>query len=141
MRFRIGSITKQFTAVAILLLAEEGRLRIEDPLSRYLPDYPGRAGDITLEHLLTHTSGIPNFTGMDSWLGLWRSDLALDELIALFKDEPLDFEPGERWAYSNSGYVLLTALIERVSERSYEEYLTSTPSRRPARAIVESIRA
>ena len=122
--FRIGSITKQFTAAAILRLAAEGRLAIDDPIERHLPDYPVGERRITLRQLLNHTSGIKSFSAMPALAEVARKDLSLDELIALFKDEPQDFAPGERFLYNNSGYVLLGAVIEAVSGKSYETYLT-----------------
>jgi len=115
MVFRIGSVTKQFTAVAILLLYEEGKLDLQEPLERFLPDYPTRGKTITVEHLLTHSSGIRSYTDMPEWMPLMRKDLKVEELIALFKDQPMDFEPGERWQYNNSGYILLGAILEKVS--------------------------
>jgi D-alanyl-D-alanine carboxypeptidase len=120
--FRIASVTKQFTAVAVLMLAERGLLSLADPLSRFLPDFPG-AGGITIEHLLTHTSGVQDYTELPEWLPLKRKDLSLGELIGLFKDRPSQFAPGSRWEYSNSGYVLLGAVIEKASGQSYAEYL------------------
>lgn len=123
MVFRLGSITKQFTAVAILMLVEQGKLSLDDDLTAFLPDYPTQGHRITVEHLLTHTSGIKSYTSMPEWLSLWRRDMSVSELIDLFKDQPMDFAPGERWAYSNSGYILLGAIIEQVSERSYEDFL------------------
>ena len=123
MIFRLGSITKQFTAACILMLAQEGKLGLQDEITKYLPDYPAQGRRITVEHLLTHTSGIQSYTDMPEWLPLWRKDLALKELIDLFKDKPMQFEPGERWAYNNSGYVLLGAIIEKVSGKTYEEFL------------------
>jgi CubicO group peptidase (beta-lactamase class C family) len=119
--FRIGSITKAFTAALILKLQEEGKLNVSDALSKYLPDYP-RATDITLQHLLNHTSGVYDYTNGDLPT-LARQQLNLDELIDTFKDEPLTFEPGTKWSYSNSGYVLLTKVIELASGMSYGEYL------------------
>jgi D-alanyl-D-alanine carboxypeptidase len=123
MVFRLGSITKQFTAVAILMLAEEGKLALDDEISKFLPDFPTHNQKITVEHLLTHTSGIRNYTDMVEWLPLWRKDLRLSELIDLFKDERLDFTPGTEWAYSNSGYVLLGAIIEKAAKMSYERFI------------------
>lgn len=125
MIFRLGSITKQFTAVAILMLAEEGQLGLQDEITKFLPDYPAQGRRITIEHLLTHTSGIQSYTDLEEWLGLWRQDFALPELIGLFKDKPMRFEPGQRWAYNNSGYVLLGAVIEKASGRTYEEFIES----------------
>ncbi len=121
-RFRLGSVTKQFTAAAILQLQERGLLDVQAPVSTYLPDYPD--GDrITLHHLLTHTAGIPNLTSFPDYLEWMRLPTTLDELIARFKDLPLEFEPGEQYRYSNSGYILLTQVIETVSGRSYADYL------------------
>ncbi len=125
MVFRIGSMTKQFTAVAVLMLVEHGRLGLSDPITRFLPDYPTRGRTITVEHLLTHTSGVPSFTGLPAWRPLARQDMTPGELIHVFKDEPLEFEPGTRWKYSNSGYVLLGAIIEKVSGLTYEAFLQS----------------
>ena len=123
MVFRLGSITKQFTAVAILMLAEQGKLSVSDDITKYLPDFPAQGHKITIENLLTHTSGVKNYTALPEWLPLWRKDMSLSELIALFKDKPLDFAPGEKWSYSNSGFVLLGAIIEKVSGQSYEDFL------------------
>ncbi len=125
MVFRLGSITKQFTAVSILMLAEHGRLGLQDEIIKFLPDYPTQGRKITVEHLLTHTSGIQSYTDMPEWLPLWRKDFTLEELIDLFKDKPMQFEPGEHWAYNNSGYILLGAIIEKVSGKTYEEFVDS----------------
>lgn len=123
MVFRIGSVTKQFTAVCILMLLEEGKLSLQDEITRFLPDYPTQGRKITIEHLLTHTSGIQSYTDMTEWLPLWRKDLSLDELIDLFKGQPMQFEPGERFAYNNSGYILLGAIIEKISGMPYAQYV------------------
>jgi CubicO group peptidase (beta-lactamase class C family) len=123
MVFRIGSITKQFTAVAILMLAEEGRLGLSDSLTRFLPDYPTQGKRITIEHLLTHTSGIKNYTELSDYRARMRRDVTPTELIAEFKDQLMEFPPGERWKYDNSGYVLLGAVIERVSGMPYADFL------------------
>jgi len=123
MVFRIGSITKQFTAVAILMLVEQGKLSLNDSISKFLPDYPTQGHVITVEHLLTHTSGIKNYTDMPEWLSLWRKDFTVEELITFFKDQPMDFAPDTRWAYSNSGYILLGAIIEKVSSQTYEQFI------------------
>ncbi|TMU57355.1 serine hydrolase domain-containing protein [Flagellimonas algicola] len=122
--FRIGSISKQFTAFAILKLAEEGRLSLQDEISKYISDYPVHGHTITLEHLLTHTSGITNYTNLPKFDGnARRKDLSPKELIDFFKDEPMDFVPGEKHQYSNSGYILLGYVIEQVSGMGYAEYL------------------
>ena len=123
MVFRLGSITKQFTAVAILMLAEQGKLSLQDEISKFLPDYPTQAKAITVEHLLTHTSGVKSYTDLPEWFPLWRKDMSLKEIIDLFKDKPMEFSPGERWKYSNSGYILLGAIIEKVSGETYEAFL------------------
>jgi CubicO group peptidase (beta-lactamase class C family) len=123
MIFRLGSITKQFTAVSILMLAEQGKLGLQDEITKFLPDYPTQGRRITVEHLLTHTSGIQSYTDMAEWLPLWRKDFMLQELIDLFKNKPMQFEPGERWVYNNSGYILLGAIIEKVSGQAYEEFV------------------
>lgn len=123
MVFEIGSVTKQFTAAAILLLQERGQLRVEDDVTKHLPDYPTHGEKITIEHLLNHTSGIPSYTGMPEWLPRVREDMALDTLIGLFKDKPLDFKPGADWRYNNSAYILLGAVIEKVSGKSYEQFV------------------
>jgi CubicO group peptidase (beta-lactamase class C family) len=123
MVFRLGSITKQFTAVSVLMLAEQGKLGLQDEITKFLPDYPTQGRKITVEHLLTHTSGIQSYTDMPEWLPLWRKDFTLKELIDLFKDKPMQFEPGERWVYNNSGYILLGAIIEKVSGESYEQFV------------------
>ena len=121
--FRLASITKQFTAVAILILMEQGRLALEDPITRFWPDYPTHDQIITVEHLLTHTSGIRSYTDMPEWPPLWRKDFSVQELIDFFKDQPMQFAPGTRWAYNNSGYHLLGAIIEHLSGQSYEQFI------------------
>jgi CubicO group peptidase (beta-lactamase class C family) len=123
MVFELGSITKQFTATAILLLQERGQLRVEDDLTKYLPDYPTHGQTITLENLLTHTSGIPSYTGLPEWFPHMREDLKPADVIALFKDKPLEFNPGEQWVYDNSGFFLLGAVIEKVSGKTYEQFV------------------
>jgi D-alanyl-D-alanine carboxypeptidase len=123
MVFRLASITKQFTAVAILMLEQEGRLSLSDDITRFLPDYPTHGQTITIEQLLTHTAGIKNYSDMPEFSSLVRNDLTLDELIGLFKDQPLDFAPGEQWAYSDSGYVLLGAVIEKAAGMPYADFI------------------
>lgn len=123
MIFRLGSITKQFTAVAILILNEQGKLSLQDEITKFLPDYPTQGKRITVEHLLTHTSGIKSYTDMPEWLPLLRKDMTLQEIIDLFKNQPMEFAPGERWKYNNSGYILLGAIIEKASGKSYAQFL------------------
>ncbi len=123
-RFRIASMTKQFTAFAILRLQKEGKINVKDYLSKYLPNFPG-SNEIQIENLIAQTSGIFNFTrlGDSVMVDLTSRPASIDELIGLFKDKPLDFDPGTNWAYSNSGYVLLAKLIEMLSGKSYAEFL------------------
>ena len=121
-KFRLASVTKQFTATAILKLQEQNLLDVNDSLATYLPKYP-KGKRITIHQLLSHTSGIPNFTGFEDFQTKKRMRMELDELIAWFKDRPLEFTPGKRQVYSNSGYVLLTKIIETVSNHSYADYL------------------
>lgn len=115
-KFRIGSVTKQFTSVAIMLLAEEGKLDIDAPISTYLEDTPEAWAEITVRQLMRHTSGIPNVTALEGFGEISRLETSQDDLIATFRDLPLEFEPGSDWKYSNSGYVLLSRIVERVSE-------------------------
>ena len=123
MVFRLGSITKQFTAVAILMLAEKGKLGLDETISKFLPDYPTHDYLITVRHLLTHTSGIKSYTSMPEWPPLWRKDFTVQELIDFFKYQPMEFAPGKRWAYNNSGYILLGAIIEKASGQTYEQFV------------------
>ena len=123
MVFRLGSMTKQFTAVGILMLVHEGKLALDDDITRFLRGYPTHGEGITIENLLTHTSGIKNYTDMPSWLKLWCKDFTVPELVDLFKNEPMQFKPGENWEYSNSGYILLGAIIEKVSGQSYADFI------------------
>src|SRR6266404_367970 len=124
-KFRLGSITKQFTSMCIMQLEERGLLKIDDPIGKYLTDYPKPVADkVTIHHLLTHSSGIPSYTDDPTFFAK-RSILPLttQEMIDSFKDKPLDFEPGSKFHYDNSGYFLLGAIIEKVSGKKYEAYL------------------
>lgn len=121
--FRIGSITKQFTAVAILLLVEEGKLSLDDEVTRFFPGWPTHGHRITVEHLLTHTSGIRSYTSIPAFGAMMRTALPLERLIASFRDEPMDFAPGTDFRYNNSGYVLLGAIVEQLSGQRYAEFL------------------
>jgi CubicO group peptidase (beta-lactamase class C family) len=126
-RFRLGSLTKQFTACAILKLAEEGKLSVHNELTRYLPDYPTQGHSLTIEQVLTHTAGIPDYTHQPTFTPAFqRQDLTPRQLVTLIEAQPLDFVPGTQFRYSNSGYVLLGYLIEVVSGKSYERYLQDT---------------
>jgi CubicO group peptidase (beta-lactamase class C family) len=122
-RFRIGSITKQFTAAAILLLQERGKLRVEAPLRTYLPDTPPAWSDVTIFNLLTHTSGIPDFIHLADFRRFVPLPLRPEELIAKIRDKPLEFAPGTDREYSNAGYLLLGLVIEKVSGESYARFV------------------
>lgn len=122
--YRLGSITKQFTAMAVLQLAEQGKLQLDDELTKYLPDYPLGERKVTIAQLLNHTSGIKSYTSRPGFFRTARMDHTHEQMLALFKDEPFDFEPGARWLYNNSGYYLLGMVIEKASGQGYGEYLT-----------------
>jgi len=120
--YEIGSITKQFTAAAILQLQAAGKLDIDAPLATYVPDAP-HSKEVTLKQLLSHTSGMPEYLDgpdVEAWA---VKPATFDQIIARIKDKPLDFPPGSRWSYSNSGYALLGRVIELVSHESYEQYV------------------
>ena len=122
-KFRLGSVTKQFTAMAIMILAERGKVRLSEPICDYIENCPKTWAAVTVRHLLTHTSGIPSFTELpdnDHYERLPMTPLAT---IARFRDKPLEFAPGDRFTYSNSGYLLLGYIIERASGEKYEDFL------------------
>ena len=121
--YRIGSITKQFTAASIMKLVEAGELSLDDELTKFLPDYPAAGHKITIDRLLNHTSGIKGYTEMEAFSEVMRDDLSQAELIALFSAEPFEFAPGEKYQYNNSAYYLLGVLIEKVTGQTYEGYL------------------
>jgi len=124
-KHRLGSVTKQFTAMLILQLVEKGKLDLNVPITTYLPDYPKETGDIiTIHHLLTHTSGIPNFTSFPNYQKyLSINTYSPEALIKIFAGSSLQFKPGEKFSYSNSGYFLLGVIIEKVSGKPYEQIL------------------
>lgn len=121
-RFRIGSVTKQFTAALILQFVEDGKIALDAPLSRYLPDYPkAQADKVTIHHLLTHTSGIPSYTGLpDFGIDMMRRHVEPDSFLTVFSGLPLEFEPGTRWRYDNSGYFILGVVIAHVTGKPYD---------------------
>jgi CubicO group peptidase (beta-lactamase class C family) len=122
-KFRLGSITKQFTAASILLLEERGKLKTDDPVKKYIPDAPAAWDKVTIYNLLTHTSGIANFTSFPDYASTETAPTTPEKLVARFRDKPLEFQPGEKWNYSNSGYVLLGYLIEKISGQTYEQFV------------------
>ncbi|MBK9730361.1 MAG: serine hydrolase [Chitinophagaceae bacterium] len=123
-KHRLASMTKQFTAMLILQLVSENKLKLQVPISAYLPDYPKKTGDIiTIHQLLTHTSGIPNYTDFASYRDIMRDPYRPEELVDLFADSSLQFTPGEKFSYSNSGYILLGFIIEKITGKNYEQVL------------------
>lgn len=118
--YRIGSITKQFTAAAILRLVEQEELSLDSDLATLLPDFPTEGHTVTVEQLLNHTSGIPSYTSLgDPFWAVSRLDLSHDELLALVNEPSFDFAPGAEWRYNNTGYYLLGLILERLTERDY----------------------
>jgi D-alanyl-D-alanine carboxypeptidase len=117
--FRVGSVTKQFTAVALLLLAEEGKVSLQDKLSKYYPNFP-RANDITLDEMLHHTSGIYNYTSAPNFAVDGMIHRSTDEMVEFIGKLPKtqDFEPGTNWSYSNSAYFILGGVVEKASGES-----------------------
>jgi len=121
-KFRIGSITKQFTATCILQLAEQGKLNLEDKLSKFIPSFP-KGDSVTIHMLLNHTSGIANYTAQKDFLNLATLSLTKDSVIAFIKSKPFSFSPGTKFQYTNSGYFLLGYIIEKVSGETYADYV------------------
>jgi CubicO group peptidase (beta-lactamase class C family) len=120
--FEIGSITKQFTAAGILILAQEGKLSVDDKISKYLNDTPAAWSNVTIRHLLTHTSGIKSYTGLDGF-ELWRH-LTQAQFIRAIGKQPMDFQPGDSWKYCNTGFSLLGYIIENVSGEDYWKFMS-----------------
>jgi D-alanyl-D-alanine carboxypeptidase len=141
--FEIGSVTKQFTAACILLLQQQGKLSVEDRISRHLRNTPSAWTNITVRHLLTHTSGIKNYTGLNGFE--WRRHHTQEQFIRIVGEQPLDFAPGDSWRYSNSGYNLLGYIVENVSGTNYWQFqsdhifqplgMTETTDRNPGNII------
>lgn len=124
--FRIGSITKQFTAAAILRLQEQGKLALTDPVKKYLPDIPAAWANVTLYQLLTHSSGIPDFFDAPGFGAVRSRNVTPADLIGLVRDKPLGFAPGTKWSYSNTGYDLLGLIIEKLSGQRHASFLQDT---------------
>jgi CubicO group peptidase (beta-lactamase class C family) len=122
-KFELASLTKQFTGASILLLAQAGKLKLNDPISKYFPQAPISWREITIQEVVTHTSGIPNNELKDYSKGICVP-YELDELIATFKDRPLKFKPGSEWSYTNTEYYLLAYIIQKVSGKNYAEFLS-----------------
>ncbi|HEU4478631.1 MAG TPA: serine hydrolase [Pyrinomonadaceae bacterium] len=124
-KFRLASITKQFTATAVLQLAAQGKIRLDGKLSEYLPEYRKDIGDkVTIHQLLNHTSGIPSYTGMPGFFQeVSRTPFKVDDFVKKYASNDLEFEPGSKFSYNNSGYFLLGAIIEKVTGKPYEQVL------------------
>ena len=122
-KFRLGSITKQFTSMAVLQLQEQGKLKVQDPICQYVTPCPDAWKPVTIHHLLTHTSGIPSYTNSPSYMATMMVPKTVDQMVAGFRDLPLEFEPGAQYKYNNSGYFLLGVLLEKVTGQSYERVL------------------
>ena len=124
-KLRLGSVSKQFTALLILQLMEEGKLKLNVPITTYLPDYPKTNGDrITIHHLLTHSAGILNYTSIPNFMKTQsRNPYTPGEFVKTFADKPLEFTPGEKFSYSNSGYFVLGYIIEKITGKTYEQCL------------------
>ena len=122
-RYRIASMTKQFTAMAILILEAQGKLDVKDPICIYIADCPSTWEAITIHHLLTHTSGIPDYLSLPYYGSSRATPSAPLQTIARFKDLLLNFQPGEKFSYSNSGYIVLGYIIEQVSGQTYQDFL------------------
>src|SRR5262249_49779389 len=122
-KFRLGSITKQFTSMSIMMLEERGKLSVQDPICKYVSPCPDAWAPVTIHHLLTHTSGIPSYTSMPSYMEGMTLPVSHEQMVARFRDKPLEFAPGSKFVYDNSGYYLLGMIIEKVSGISYEQFL------------------
>ena len=127
--YRIGSITKQFTAAAVLRLVEQGKIALDAPLATYLPDFPAPGRRVTIRQLLTHTSGIPSYTEVPAFAATRHTDLTDDQLLALVDRRPLDFPPGSEWHYDNSGYYILGVVLQRLTGVPYGDYIERTLAR------------
>jgi CubicO group peptidase (beta-lactamase class C family) len=124
MVFKIGSITKQFTATGILQLVEQGKISLQDSIQKFVPDFPSKGHTVTIEHMLTHTSGLKDFMTIDHPdIYIERHDVAPKTIIDHFKNAPLEFEPGTKYNYSNSNYALLGFIIEKASGKTYYQYM------------------
>lgn len=122
-KFRIGSLTKQFTAVAIMMLQERGKLSVQDSVCKYVPQCPRAWQAVTIHHLLTHTSGIPDISKTEEFDTLALSPASTQSIIERFKNKPLESKPGEKFSYDNGGYLLLGYIVERASGEPYETFL------------------
>ena len=121
-KFRLGSITKQFTAMCVLILQEQGKLSVEYPISKFVADCPNAWSKIKIRHLLAHILGIPDYTQRPGYMSTMTLPFPAEKMIKILRDRPLEFEPGERFAYCNSADVLLGYIVEKASGQSYEQF-------------------
>ncbi|MEO8398988.1 MAG: serine hydrolase domain-containing protein, partial [Ignavibacteriaceae bacterium] len=121
--FQIGSVSKQMTAAAILMLAEENKLSLDDTLTKYIPDFISPGNKVTIKNLLLHNSGIPSYTELPDRPFDWESKQSLDDIINLLKDREFNFQPGKTFNYNNSGYAILAYIIEKVSGMNYGKFM------------------
>lgn len=121
--YQLASVTKTFTATAVMMLAKEGKLSLDDRITERLPDLPAAWKDVTVRHLLNHTSGIKSYTSVPDFHKSPRKDYAPGEILAFVAKQPMDFKPGEKWSYNNTGYLLLGMLIEKVAGKPYGEFM------------------
>ena len=122
-KFRLASISKQFTAAGIMILEHQGKLKLTDPISKYVPDVPDAWSKVTFHQLMSHTSGVPENLTVALFKGMWPLPVDPDHLLDSIKKKPLDFKPGEKWKYSNTGFALLGMAIEKISGMSYGDFL------------------
>lgn len=123
MVFEIGSVTKQFTSASVMMLVDRGKVALDADVRTYLPDFPDKGAKITVENLLTHTSGIPSYTENPKWRTMLREDMTPQQIVDITKDEPLAFPPGTKWEYDNTGYTLLGMIVEKASGMSYADFV------------------
>jgi D-alanyl-D-alanine carboxypeptidase len=121
--YEIGSLTKQFTSAAIMKLVEQGRVKLDDDLSKYVPQFPLQGRKVTIRHLLNHTSGIHSYTASPAWAKTWSETLSPDAIVKFVAADTFDFAPGASYRYNNTGYVLLGMIIEKVTGKKYAAYL------------------
>src|SRR6516225_4345785 len=122
-KFRLASVSKQFVATGIMILEHEGKLKVEDALQKHLPDCPKAWADVTLVQLLSHTSGVPENLRPALFQGKWPMPVGANHVYDVVKEKPLDFKPGEKWSYSNTGYDLLGLIIEKITGKQYGDFL------------------
>jgi CubicO group peptidase (beta-lactamase class C family) len=121
--YQIGSITKQFTSAAIMKLVEQGRVKLDDDLSKFVPQFPLQGRKVSIRQLLNHTSGIHSYTSSAAWVKTWNDELSPDAIVKFVAADTFDFAPGSAYRYNNTGYVLLGMVIEKASGQKYAKYL------------------